>query len=789
MFCFSLIHTETLINPKYLHLLMKAFIINSSYEVINDKTTIFLFGRLENSENFCTQIPFKPYFYVKTSDLHNVLKLINLPYEETDFINFNKEKLTKIILSKPSEIKDLTKLLHEKDILTYESDIPVIKRYLIDNDISGYIEINGGYKNEGLIDRFYTPDATIKPIPEFKTNLNVISLDIETDKTANKVYSIAIASKDIKEVHILSDAKLKNAISYNTESGLLRGFKERLLELDPDIITGWNVIDFDFIVLKKRFEYHDINFNISRTGKPLTIRQGKDFLSESKASAVGRVILDGISILKQSFLILEDYKLNTVAKKVLNKEKLDMGENFWDRFEEELEKNPQNIVDYNLLDAQLVLEILAKHNLLDLMQKKSAITGLHMDSLKGTIVALDSIYIRYARKRKIISPNSNFSENNDRITGGYVIDPKPGIYDYVGVFDFKSLYPSIIRTFNIDPFAKSDKGTITAPNNVNFSKEPAILPKILTDLWKERDKAKSQNDQIRSFVYKTIMNSFYGALANSSSRYFDNDVAGAITAFARMFIKKTAQVLKDKGFEVVYGDTDSVFVNLKVKDYSSAKKIGDEIQSDMNIYFNDFIKNEYDLKTYLELEFEKTFKVLFMPSLRGSESGAKKRYAGLLEFNDRTKKIHITGMESVRRDWTPLAKRVQLDLLKLIFNKKPIEDYLKQLIKDIKSGKYDQDLLYKKGITKELDEYTKTTPPHVKAARMLDKITSNVIEYYMTVEGPVPKIIVDKQKISLDYDHYIDKQLKPIAQTILNIYDKSFEDVIAGHKQKSLFDF
>ena len=115
-----------------------------------------------------------------------------------------------------------------------------------------------------------------------------------------------------------------------------------------------------------------------------------------------------------------------------------------------------------------------------------------------------------------------------------------------------------------------------------------------------------------------------------------------------------------------------------------------------------------------------------------------------------------------------------------------MDKYVKSVVDDIKNGKYDDFLIYKKAIRKDLDEYIKITPPHVKAARMLDKLESNIIEYYITEDGPQP---IQKLSSKIDYDHYIEKQIKPIAESILVLLDKKFDDIVRNSSQKGLKDF
>jgi DNA polymerase-2 len=290
------------------------------------------------------------------------------------------------------------------------------------------------------------------------------------------------------------------------------------------------------------------------------------------------------------------------------------------------------------------------------------------------------------------------------------------------------------------------------------------------------------------------MNSFYGVLGNPSCRFFNPDISNAITHTAQAIIQLTAKKVEEMGYEVIYGDTDSVFIVSGAKTPDEARKIGKKIQKHINDFYDEYTRAEYHRKNVMELQFDKLFKIFLMPIVRGTDRGeaigAKKRYAGIIikegmDGKD-VEELHFTGMEFVRGDWTNLAKKFQEELFTKVFNKEEVAEYVKKFVKDLRTGKYDDMLIYRKSISKSLNEYTKTTPPHVKAARMLDKLTSSLIQYVMTIEGPEP---LEKLKHKPDYEHYIEKQIKPIADTILFAYGKNFDDILKNSTQSSLFGY
>src|SRR3989344_3796819 len=209
------------------------------------------------------------------------------------------------------------------------------------------------------------------------------------------------------------------------------------------------------------------------------------------------------------------------------------------------------------------------------------------------------------------------------------------------------------------------------------------------------------------------MNSFYGVLASPNCRFFNLKMANAITHFGRFIIQLTAKEIEKLGLKVIYSDTDSVFVIVEKEiNIKEADKIGIEIQNKINNFYNDYVKKNYNRQSFLELEFEKQYVSMMLPKTRSSQEGAKKRYAGLIE-KDGKETLEITGLEAIRGDWTEAAQDFQRELLTKTFHKENPSEFIKSFVKKINEGKLDSKLIYKKSIRKDLDKYTKTTPPHV----------------------------------------------------------------------------
>ncbi len=797
---------------------MRGYIVDETYRIDGGKAYLYFFGRLENGESFLTINQFDPYFLIRAEDVEGAEKAstnIAFKIEKTPFKNMNDELVVKVIFNLPKDASELKKAFDEKKIPSYEADIRPTQRFLLDQNILRSIEIVGEFTTDVYVSRVYLEPKL--SASDWYPKLRVLSIDIETSMDGKNLFCISLSCRDdahsINEVLFVQNAKhtqkqmqLTSAIVFLDEKTLLEHFRTTVIKLDPDIITGWNLIDFDLAHIKRKFEQYKIPFRMARQDWDCALRIESSFLKDSKADFPGRQILDGIHLLKTNFVKLDDYKLGTAAHELLGDEKLIGDENKGQEIENAYLLHPQKLVDYNLKDAELVLNILDKTNAVELTVSRTMLTGMSLERVRGSVASFDSLYLRELRARNYVASSSQYTEKEEGISGGYVMESKPGIYENIIVLDFKSLYPSIIRTFNIDPlaFAKGKHAKdpehhkdkwVVAPNGAVFSNDAGILPDIIERLWAARDAAKKRKDNLASFAIKVHMNSFFGVLANANCRFFSMDVANAITGFGRHLIQLTMQKIGEMGYTVIYGDTDSVFIDAKCKSYAQADELSKKIEHSINVFYEKHIRDEYRAKSFMQLEVDKIFVHFIMPRVRGSEEGAKKRYAGILLNEKGEETLDVTGLEMVRRDWTDLAKGFQQKMLELVFAKKDPAEYVKEFIKDLKDGKLDNKLVYRKAIRKELEGYTKTTPPHVKAARKLEEagipLTSTLIEYVMTLDGPDPLQLRRTQKnpAPIEYDHYIEKQIRPIADGILCFYDVSFDDLMQGHSQKTLFGY
>ncbi|MCU0642569.1 MAG: ribonuclease H-like domain-containing protein, partial [archaeon] len=411
---------------------MKGFIIYSTYDIVDEKTQIQLFGKLENGQSFVAINNFEPYFYIKEEDLKKIDKYLEkFKVEKTDFANFNGDKVAKIIAPNHRELNKLFQGIHSK-VDTYEADIKPHTRFLIDKNILSSLDIEGEHTSAEKIDCVYK-EPDISPVSEIKHKLKVTSLDIETTSKADKIICIGMHGEDYNKVFMVTDRELEHTISCKTEEEMLIKFKSEFLKLDPDVIIGWNVIDFDLKYIESAFSKYKIPFDIGRNNDRARLRIEASYMRSSSADIPGRQVLDGLQLIQDPFLQqaptmrfsqFESYTLEDVSQVILGKGKLLKGNlrcNELDRlYKENTKASHQKISDYNLNDCRLVYEILEKTDTISLAVERSELTGMTLDRITSSIAAFDSLYIREAKKHRIVSPTTRYGEKEERLKGGYV---------------------------------------------------------------------------------------------------------------------------------------------------------------------------------------------------------------------------------------------------------------------------------------------------------------------------------------------------------------------------------
>ena len=727
----------------------------------------------------------KPVFFVEQGATLNPLAK-NYLRKETKLKNFNNQPVDALYFNTQKALTTFAENCQQSNLKTYESDLDPLRRFLMEKSINSQMKITGVAEQRNSIVRFTNP--TILPCnttPEFV----IASVDIETGAKTNQLYSVAVHITGKKGEHkkvfmIGENPKHTNDLIsfFHDERNLLINFFNWFKEVDPDIIIGWHVIGFDLLFLDNKCRELGISLDIARTNGRVSIRQRKP--SGHFISVTGRVVIDGPTMLRASFFSFEDFKLETVAQELLGTGKtITPDENKIEEIDRLFKEDKPSLAEYNLQDAILVTDIFSNTGLIDLSVRRAQISGLLMDQLGMMTAAFDHFYLPRLHRAEFVAPNLKDIQTTEHAAGGYVFEPNPGIYQNVIVLDFKSLYPSIIQTFKIDPYSllMKDVDTIQTLNGYKFSSSLHILPDFIDELMILRDTAKKKKDKQLSQAIKILMNSFYGVMGSYGCRFYHPDLPRAITGSGHKLLLGSKDYLEKKDLKVVYGDTDSLFVMLNNISVDDGETQGKKIVAELNTFWKNKLKKEFKVDSYLELEFEKHYRKFIITPARGAEIGAKKRYAGLV-IKDGIEKIEFVGMEFVRSDWTKLAKEFQIELYKKVFDGIEVEDWIRDEIQKLKSGKYDDKLIYRKRLRKDVDDYTKNVPPHARAAKLLNE-PRDVIYYAITQRGPIP---IELKHNDFDYDHYIEKQLKPIADSVLSLLGKTF-DSIAGSDQLSFF--
>jgi len=744
----------------------------------------------------------KAIFFILEKDSERVAEMLaSFPassIKPLELKTFTQESVSGVYFMSQQQLYRARDLLSQQAIPCYESDIRPCERFLCERFITGPVDIQADYQ-AGRLD-----NVRLQP-GEYVPNFEVMSVDIESDYETEQIFSIAFVSSKVRKTLIIGIDKNTDLIEYYAnETDLLKRWIEYVGEIDPDIFIGWNVVNFDFRLLQKRTQLFKIPFSIGRAQSLPVWRKSQAEGDRHFILIPGRVVLDGIDTLKSATYSFPSFALESVGQAILGRGKLIHDQSRKDplfkakEIRRQFHQDKTSLAAYNLEDCQLVWDIFEKTDLINFAIERAQLTGLEMDRVGGSVAAFDNLYLPRLHRKGFIAPNIGDYQGELSAPGGYVMDSKPGMHNSVLVLDYKSLYPSIIRTFKVDPFARvsaenlPDEDTVPGFDGVRFDKKDNILPGIIAELWQARDQAKQEKNAALSQAIKIIMNSFYGVLGTSGCRLHDSRLTSSITKRGHQVILKTVELIEQAGYEVIYGDTDSVFVSLQqAYDNASAAAIGEQLVTMINRYWQDHLTDEYGIECFLEMEFETHFQQFFMPTVRGSNEGSKKRYAGLVEDASGNRKIHYKGLETVRTDWTELARNFQQNLYQRVFDGDEYESYIRETIDGLLNGQFDDQLRYRKRLRKKLNEYERNIPPHAQAAMKAETEfkqnglmsryrNKSWIEYVITVSGAET---LECQHSKLDYAHYIEKQLTPIADTILNAFGSSME-AVTGQQQE-----
>jgi DNA polymerase-2 len=673
--------------------------------------------------------------------------------------------------------------------------------------VKGPVVIRGEERKGRRVDTvFVDPELSawdIRSAASSPPSLRWLAIDIETSREG-EVVAVSLAQKDRpgEVLFAAGGGRIPSAEGvevFPDEGSLLGALAGRISRIDPDVITGWNIVDFDLPVLVERYAKQRLVFDAGRTDDPVTMveRSGRD----PTVDFPGRAVIDALRLARASGSRFEDMSLETVAQEILGEGKTvsSRGGGKIDELEHLRAEDPDAFCAYCLRDSELVLRILAETGLDELTMRRAALTGVSLDLAWTSIPSFERVYGSALRSRRIVPPQ-RIERRVSGAAGGTILEPAAGLFPQVLVFDFRSLYPSIMRSFNVDPLAyeranarEARPDDILAPNGARFAREIGIMPALIAEYAAERERAIEEGDEVAAYVYKILQNSFYGVLGSEGCRYARTEIAGAITSFGKKFLVISKNHFESRGMRVLYGDTDSVFVLSGRGDeegFAELMELGSKLAAGLNDEIAQRIKDEYGLESYLRIRCEKAYRRFLIPRLRtggaseaaeGEERildaliasegrGRAKGYAGSLLDSSGASSVEVKGMEAVRSDFTPLSRRFQLDLLGLVFGgagEDELREFCRNEIRSLRRGERDEQLVYRKTLRRPAEDYASETP-QVRAARLMGWTTERGrIAYVMTKAGAEP--IESRSGAPLDYDHYVERQLLPIAVSIAEV--------------------
>ncbi|MBU0615877.1 MAG: DNA-directed DNA polymerase [Nanoarchaeota archaeon] len=805
----------------------KFYPLDITYKVIEGAAVIFLFGTTTDGKKVCiADAEFKPYFYVvpKKGDISDKLLKIKVDVKEeaakvTEVLTVKKKYLgkevsaLKVYTQLPRDVPIIRDVIKDWDMikLITEYDILFVRRYLIDKEIVPLTlttveceEADYGLKVPTFNAKKMSqePDETLK-------EPRILAFDLETYNPhgqgiapeKNPILMVSFYGKDIKKVvtwkHFKTDLDYVEFV--DGEVDLIEKFKEVIEKYKPDIICGYYSDGFDFPYINSRAKKYKIKLDLGLDGSELVVNnRGK----VEKASITGIVHIDVFRFIRKILRVNLDtdrFGLNEVAFELLGEKKkdveLDNLAKVWDSSPEKLGE----FCEYNLHDSYLTYRILESSfaNIIEMVK----IVGLPpFDLIRlGFSQLVEWYLLRQAPRYNELAPQSPTSEQIKQrrlvtYKGGFVYEPKPGLYKEIVVYDFRSLYPSIISSHNISPASFNAEGIgeqVPLEDEFYwFDTERGFIPDLIEDIIKRRMRIKEimkgeENPflEARSQSLKILANSFYGYLGFYGARWYSMECARSTTAYGRHYITTVIEKAKDNGFEVLYADTDSCFLALGSHKKADADNFVDEINK--------------TLPGVMELEFDGYYKRGIFVSAKMSAFGAKKKYALL----DQDNKLKLRGFEAVRRNTSNIAKQVQEKLLRIVLeegDKEKALKYVREVLEDIRKKKIkNEDMVITTQLSKETYDY-QSVGPHVKIAERMKELgmeagVGTIIQYIVAGGGG---IVRDRAKLPEevkegDYDpnYYINNQVVPAVDKIMEVLGYTKDDIIASEGQKKLGGF
>ncbi len=804
------------------------------YAVRGDRTYALVFGRAINGQTICAlDDSIKPYFYIITGenvDEYAVAKsIIGVSIKDNDKIftvvdtkvekkRYKNREVTaiKIMTNIPGAPRIISNELKKRPELgqSLEYNLPFVNQYIIEKGITPFTLYEAEAEETTFRSRA-DQNIRITKLTQVSTDIienpKILAFDIETYNPLGAkampeefpILMISFYAEDFKKV--ITWKRFNTDHDYvefvNSEADLIQRFKEVVDEYSPDIITGYFSDGFDMPYIRTRADKYRINMDIGMDYSQLKIP--KTTTPHAKISGIVHLdIFAFIKFIMAGALHTDALDLDSVAKELLQEKKKDVNieklQEVWDERPEDLGK----YCEYALYDSLLAHNLCQKMlpNIIELV-KVIGLTPFEVSRMSmGQLV--EWYLIRMSNLNSIITPNRPSKDEYEKrqkqsFKGGFVLEPQPGFYGQIAVFDFRSLYPTIIASHNISP------GTLNpvcpqnereyVPDNGQYwfnTDKKGFIPKAISELVSRRVRVneilKTTDDNLlaaRSYILKILANSFYGYFTYSKSRWYSLECAESITAWGRKYILDVIDQAQDGGFIVLYSDTDSVFLSLRGKTRDDALKFAEKVNS--------------DLPELMELELEGFYPAGLFVSAKMTGHGAKKKYALLCQDGS----VKIKGFETVKSNWSFIVKDVQEKVIGSVLRGASIGDssvYVKEVAQKLKKNLFPvDDVTIFMQLLKNIDDY-ETIGPHVAVAKRMAALGINV------TPGTTVKYVVVKGKGSIasrarlpeeieqdeyDGEYYVNNQLLPAVNSIFEIMGYDIESDLESKDQSKLDSF
>jgi DNA polymerase-2 len=375
----------------------RGFVLTPTYRTVAGRPQVQLYAILECGEPaLLLDDRFRPYLFVPERQASRVAGALVGP---SGLHSTSGEPVVRVETEFPSDVPALRTRLAAAGVTCFEADVRFAYRYLIDHEVRGAFEVEGAFERRPGLGRVYR-NPTLRP-SAWAPALRVLSFDIETSPEGARLYSVACAGTGGERVFLIGTAPVPGAVVVPDERGLVEAFLAHVRASDPDVLTGWNVADFDLPVLRRAARAAGLRLTLGRDGEEVDFQRERGFTRESRVLLNGRVVLDGLALVRSSYLKLDDYRLETAARTILGRGKLFGPDHRAAEIESAYRDTPERLVAYNLEDARLVLDLLAATSLVELTVRRSLTTGMQLDRVSAQIAAIDSLYLRATSR----SPN------------------------------------------------------------------------------------------------------------------------------------------------------------------------------------------------------------------------------------------------------------------------------------------------------------------------------------------------------------------------------------------------